>query len=158
MCVCVCVCVCVCKEARAHVHLWNSCDFSNVPEQIVEATLDLGKNMLFRDVIANLQDGAGSSCLLEFMPLCSRHFLCSTRTRLCDQETISEVMMVCHFYIQIIKGFIKTTVASILSRPPHPLGYSRWEKPVAELSVSRYRSPWEEEPKLSSCSHRVSWK
>ena len=123
MCVCVCVCVCVCKEARAHVHLWNSWDFSNVPEQIVEATLDLGKNMLFRDVIANLQDGAGSSCLLEFMPLCSSHFLCSTRTRLCDQETISEVMMVCHFYIQIIKGFIKTTVASILSHsPPTPPG------------------------------------
>ena len=134
-----CVCVWVCKQAYAHVHLRNSCDFSNVPEQIAEVTLDLGKNMLFRDVIANLQDGAGSSCLLVFMPLCSRPFLCSTRIRLCDQETISEVMMVCHFYVQIIKGFIKTTVASILSPPsPRPLlGYSRWEKPVAELSVSR---------------------
>ena len=45
--------MCVCKQACAHAHLWNSCGFSNVPEQMAEVTHDLGKNMLFGDVIAN---------------------------------------------------------------------------------------------------------
>ena len=56
------MCVCVCKQACAHAHLWNSCDFSNVSEQIAEVTHDLGENMLFGDVIANSKMAPTSWC------------------------------------------------------------------------------------------------